>query len=113
MESKGLSRRSFLKGSVVTGAALAGAAALAGCSTSADAAANPSKFPAGLYSIGTGSYQFEAAHFGVDGVYTADPRKDPTATLLDHVTYAATIEEISRVDHCLGVIMSMPSAFGQ
>ena len=36
----------------------------------ADAAANPSKFPAGLYSIGTGSYQFEAAHFGVDGVYT-------------------------------------------
>ena len=41
MESKGLSRRSFLKGSVVTGAALAGAAALAGCSTSADAAANP------------------------------------------------------------------------
>lgn len=36
----------------------------------ADAAANPSKFPAGLYSIGTGSYQFESAHFGVDGVYT-------------------------------------------
>ncbi len=37
---------------------------------SADAAANPSKFPAGLYSIGTGSYTFEHAHFGVDGVYT-------------------------------------------
>ncbi|QTI69928.1 acyl-CoA dehydrogenase family protein [Gordonia polyisoprenivorans] len=29
---------------------------------------------------------------------------------LDHVTYTAIIEEISRVDHCLGVIMSMPSA---
>jgi carbon-monoxide dehydrogenase large subunit len=36
----------------------------------ADAAANPSKFPAGLYSIGTGSYDFETAHFAVDGVYT-------------------------------------------
>ena len=35
-----------------------------------DAAANPSKFPAGLFSIGTGSYTLEAAHFNVDGVYT-------------------------------------------
>lgn len=35
-----------------------------------DAAANPSKFPAGLFSIGTGSYDLEAAHFSVDGVYT-------------------------------------------
>ena len=38
-----------------------------------DAAANPSKFPAGLYSIGTGSYDFDAAHFKVDGVYTNKP----------------------------------------
>ena len=29
---------------------------------------------------------------------------------LDNVTFAKIIEEISRVDHCLGVIMSMPSA---
>ena len=35
-----------------------------------DAAANPSKLPAGLYSIGTGSYLFEAASFEVDGVFT-------------------------------------------
>jgi aerobic carbon-monoxide dehydrogenase large subunit len=35
-----------------------------------DAAANPSKFPAGLFSICTGSYNFEAAHVEVDGVYT-------------------------------------------
>ena len=35
-----------------------------------DAAANPSKFPAGLFSVGTGSYTLEAAHFAVDGVYT-------------------------------------------
>jgi len=38
-----------------------------------DAAANPSKFPAGLYSIGTGSYDFEAADFEVSGVYTTKP----------------------------------------
>lgn len=29
---------------------------------------------------------------------------------LDHVTFSQLIEEISRVDHCLGVLMSMPSA---
>jgi carbon-monoxide dehydrogenase large subunit len=39
----------------------------------ADAAANPSKFPAGLYSIGTGSYDMKAAHFAVDAVYTNKP----------------------------------------
>jgi aerobic carbon-monoxide dehydrogenase large subunit len=35
-----------------------------------DAAANPSKFPAGLFHICTGSYDFKAAHVEVDGVYT-------------------------------------------
>jgi len=39
----------------------------------ADAAANPSKFPAGLYSICTGSYDMKAAHVTVDGVYTHKP----------------------------------------
>jgi carbon-monoxide dehydrogenase large subunit len=39
----------------------------------ADAAANPSKFPAGLFSIGTGSYDLKAAHIAVDGVYTNKP----------------------------------------
>jgi alkylation response protein AidB-like acyl-CoA dehydrogenase len=29
---------------------------------------------------------------------------------MDHVTFSACIEEISKVDHCLGVVMSMPSA---
>ncbi|MFI5271640.1 MAG: aerobic carbon-monoxide dehydrogenase large subunit [Ktedonobacterales bacterium] len=38
-----------------------------------DAAANPSKFPAGLFSICTGSYTLEAAHVAVDGVYTNKP----------------------------------------
>jgi carbon-monoxide dehydrogenase large subunit len=38
-----------------------------------DAAANPSKFPAGLFSICTGSYDFDAAFAEVDGVYTNKP----------------------------------------
>jgi carbon-monoxide dehydrogenase large subunit len=38
-----------------------------------DAAANPSKFPAGLFSVCTGSYDLEAAHVEVDGVYTNKP----------------------------------------
>jgi carbon-monoxide dehydrogenase large subunit len=36
----------------------------------ADAAANPSKFPAGLFSICTGSYDIKTAFTEVDGVYT-------------------------------------------
>jgi aerobic carbon-monoxide dehydrogenase large subunit len=36
----------------------------------ADAAANPSKFPAGLFSVCTGSYDFKNAFVEVDGVYT-------------------------------------------
>jgi carbon-monoxide dehydrogenase large subunit len=39
----------------------------------ADAAANPSKFPAGLFSICTGSYDMPNAHVEVDGVYTNKP----------------------------------------
>ncbi|MDR7482993.1 MAG: aerobic carbon-monoxide dehydrogenase large subunit [Armatimonadota bacterium] len=38
-----------------------------------DAAANPSKFPAGLFSICTGSYDFQTAFAEVDGVYTNKP----------------------------------------
>jgi len=38
-----------------------------------DAAANPSKFPAGLFNICTGSYDFQNAHVAVDGVYTNKP----------------------------------------
>src|SRR4026207_75596 len=38
-----------------------------------DAAANPSKFPAGLFHVCTGSYDVKAAHVEVDGVYTNKP----------------------------------------
>ncbi len=39
----------------------------------ADAAANPSKFPAGLFHVCTGSYNFKNAFVEVDGVYTNKP----------------------------------------
>lgn len=38
-----------------------------------DGQASPSKFPAGLYSICTGSYDMKAAHVNVDAVYTTKP----------------------------------------
>lgn len=38
-----------------------------------DGQASPSKFPAGLYSICTGSYDLKAAHVSVDAVYTTKP----------------------------------------
>jgi len=39
----------------------------------ADAAADPSKFPAGLFNVITGSYDFQNAFVEVDGVYTNKP----------------------------------------
>ncbi|RMG28395.1 MAG: carbon-monoxide dehydrogenase large subunit [Bacteroidetes bacterium] len=38
-----------------------------------DAAANPSKFPTGLFSIGTGSYNYDTAFMEADAVYTNKP----------------------------------------
>ena len=38
-----------------------------------DASANPSKFPTGLFSIGTGSYNYNAAYMEADAVYTNKP----------------------------------------
>ncbi|HEV2237880.1 MAG TPA: molybdopterin cofactor-binding domain-containing protein, partial [Ktedonobacterales bacterium] len=38
-----------------------------------DAAANPSKFPAGLFNVVTGSYDLAAAHVEVDAVFTNKP----------------------------------------
>ena len=38
-----------------------------------DAAANPSKFPAGLFSVVTGAYPLKQAFVEVDGVYTNKP----------------------------------------
>jgi carbon-monoxide dehydrogenase large subunit len=38
-----------------------------------DASANPSKFPTGLFSIATGSYNYNAAYMEADAVYTNKP----------------------------------------
>ena len=38
-----------------------------------DASANPSKFPTGLFSIGTGSYDYDTAYMEADAVYTNKP----------------------------------------
>src|SRR2546425_12878030 len=46
-----------------------------------DAAANPSKFPAGLFHVCTGSYDLKAAHVEVDGVYTNKPPRGNTFPL--------------------------------
>jgi carbon-monoxide dehydrogenase large subunit len=48
----------------------------------ADAAANPSKFPAGLFSIRTGSYDVPNAFCEVDGVYTNKPPRGRLPLLL-------------------------------
>src|SRR5689334_3546391 len=60
-----------------------------------DAAANPSKFPAGLYSIITGSYTLDAAHVEVDGVYTNKPSSGVAYRCSFRVTEAVhTIERM-------------------
>ncbi|HEX9567645.1 MAG TPA: aerobic carbon-monoxide dehydrogenase large subunit, partial [Thermoplasmata archaeon] len=60
-----------------------------------DAAANPSKFPAGLFHIVTGSYPFEKAHVEVDGVYTNKPPGGIAYRCSFRVTEAAfTIERL-------------------
>src|SRR5881409_240555 len=60
-----------------------------------DAAANPSKFPAGLFAICTGSYNLKAAHVQVDGAYTNKPPGGIAYRCSFRVTEAAyTIERI-------------------
>jgi len=44
---------------------------------------------------------------GVDGVYTADPRQDPTATKLDTVTYAEALQRGLKVADATAFAMCM------
>src|SRR5439155_364385 len=71
----------------------------------ADAAANPSKFPAGLFHICTGSYDLKAAHVEVDGVYTNKPPGGIAYRCSFRVTEAVhTIERmVDLMAHQLGV----------
>ncbi len=60
-----------------------------------DAAANPSKFPAGLFHIITGSYPFQAAFVEVDAAYTNKPPGGIAYRCSFRVTEAAyTIERL-------------------
>jgi aerobic carbon-monoxide dehydrogenase large subunit len=64
----------------------------------ADAACNPSKFPAGLFSICTGSYDLKNAFAEVDGVYTNKPPGGIAYRCSFRVTEAVhTIERITDV----------------
>jgi len=70
-----------------------------------DAAANPSKFPAGLFSICTGSYDFPTAFVEVDGVYTNKPPGGIAYRCSFRVTEASyTIERmVDIMAHQLGI----------
>ena len=71
----------------------------------ADAAANPSKFPAGLFHIITGSYPFQKAFVEVDGVYTNKPPGGIAYRCSFRVTEAAySIERlVDEVAHKMGM----------
>ena len=63
-----------------------------------DAAANPSKFPAGLFSVVTGSYDIKTAFAEVDGVYTNKPPGGIAYRCSFRVTEAA--HAIERITTC-------------
>jgi carbon-monoxide dehydrogenase large subunit len=74
----------------------------------ADAAANPSKFPAGLFSICTGSYDLAAAFCEVDGAYTNKPPGGVAYRCSFRVTEA--VHAIERVTDVLALELGMDPA---
>src|SRR3954452_18121424 len=74
----------------------------------ADAAANPSKFPAGLFSICTGSYDIPMAYVEVDGVYTNKPPGGVAYRCSFRVTEA--IHAIERMVDSLALKLNMDPA---
>jgi carbon-monoxide dehydrogenase large subunit len=70
-----------------------------------DAAANPSKFPAGLFHICTGSYDFKNAFVEVDGAYTNKPPGGIAYRCSFRVTEAVhTVERMADImAHELGI----------
>jgi carbon-monoxide dehydrogenase large subunit len=74
----------------------------------ADAAANPSKFPAGLFSICTGSYDLAAAFCEVDGAYTNKPPGGVAYRCSFRVTEA--VHAIERVTDVLAQELGMDPA---
>jgi len=74
----------------------------------ADAAANPSKFPAGLFSVCTGSYDLQHAFAEVDGVYTNKPPGGIAYRCSFRVTEAA--HAIERMTDILALDLKMDPA---
>jgi aerobic carbon-monoxide dehydrogenase large subunit len=74
----------------------------------ADAAANPSKFPAGLFSVCTGSYDLPTAFAEVDGVYTNKPPGGIAYRCSFRVTEA--VHAIERVTDVLAAELKMDPA---
>ncbi len=74
----------------------------------ADAACNPAKFPAGLFSICTGSYDFKTAFAEVDGVYTNKPPGGIAYRCSFRVTEA--IHAIERMVDILALDLNMDPA---
>jgi aerobic carbon-monoxide dehydrogenase large subunit len=74
----------------------------------ADAAANPSKFPAGLFSIATGSYDVKKAFVEVDGVYTNKPPGGVAYRCSFRVTEA--VHAIERITDVLAQQLKMDPA---
>jgi carbon-monoxide dehydrogenase large subunit len=74
----------------------------------ADAAANPSKFPAGLFSICTGSYDIKHAFTELDGVYTNKPPGGVAYRCSFRVTEA--VHAIERITDVLALELKMDPA---
>ena len=70
-----------------------------------DAAANPSKFPAGLFSICTGSYDIKHAFTEVDAAYTNKPPGGIAYRCSFRVTEA--VHAIERITDCLAQELKM------
>jgi uridylate kinase len=52
----------------------------------------------------------KGTHGGVDGVYTADPRLDPTATRLDTITYMDVLNRGLRVMDSTAITFCMDNS---
>ena len=74
----------------------------------ADAACNPSKFPAGMFSICTGSYEMKQAFAEVDGVYTNKPPGGIAYRCSFRVTEA--VHAIERITDALAQKLEMDPA---
>ncbi len=52
----------------------------------------------------------KGTHSGTDGIYTADPRTDPSATKLDHVTYLDVVSQNLRAMDATAITLCMDNS---